>query len=276
VQRGRATAGRRAARGGLGRKAVQAGFTACCARADEGARRAAAAGVGVAHRAAPAGDGGGAAGTGGRRRRLGTAPPPDLPIALARCDYPPATQDRSTGCAGERARRRGGLPRAPRGVPAARDAQRQRARVSTTGSSRSKSTGFPSRSPCRSRCGTNGQRELALSRARASRDVARAIREDKERAVQRDVTPATTAYLTARAAAQQAAEGLLVARENYRVQQKPLPRGRLHHSRPAHGAVRPRRRRRRLGPGALRDAGWRWRGSRISSAGVSFRNRSRR
>ncbi len=65
----------------------------------------------------------------------------------------------------------------------------------------------------------NGQREIALSRARVDRDVARAIRQDKERAVQRDVTAAYDGYVTARAAAQQAAEGLVVARENFRVQQ---------------------------------------------------------
>jgi len=65
----------------------------------------------------------------------------------------------------------------------------------------------------------NGQREIALSRARASRDAARAIREDKDRAVQHDVTAAYDGYVTARAAAQQAGEGLVVARENYRVQQ---------------------------------------------------------
>src|SRR5216110_3303112 len=65
----------------------------------------------------------------------------------------------------------------------------------------------------------NGQREIALSRARANRDAARAIRQDKDRAVQREVTAAYDGYVTARAAAQQAAEGLLVARENFRVQQ---------------------------------------------------------
>src|SRR5713101_860202 len=65
----------------------------------------------------------------------------------------------------------------------------------------------------------NGQREIALSRARANRDAARAIREDKDRAVQRDVTAGYDGYVTARAAAQQAGEGLVVARENYRVQQ---------------------------------------------------------
>src|SRR5881296_1851284 len=65
----------------------------------------------------------------------------------------------------------------------------------------------------------NGQREIALSRARANRDAARAIRQDRDRAVQREVTAAYDGYVTARAAAQQAAEGLLVARENFRVQQ---------------------------------------------------------
>src|SRR5437762_7946863 len=65
----------------------------------------------------------------------------------------------------------------------------------------------------------NGQRELGLSRARANRDLARAIRQDKDRAVQRDVTAAYDGYVTARAAAEQAAEGLRVARENFRVQQ---------------------------------------------------------
>src|SRR3989475_4160470 len=65
----------------------------------------------------------------------------------------------------------------------------------------------------------NARRELALSQARADRDVARAVRRDLERAVQHDVTAAYDGYLTARAAAGQAGEGLLVARENFRVQQ---------------------------------------------------------
>ena len=65
----------------------------------------------------------------------------------------------------------------------------------------------------------NGQREVSLSQARVDREVARARRQDMDRAVQRDVTAAYDTYVTARAAAQQAAEGLLVARENFRVQQ---------------------------------------------------------
>ncbi|HEV8509255.1 MAG TPA: TolC family protein [Gemmatimonadales bacterium] len=65
----------------------------------------------------------------------------------------------------------------------------------------------------------NGQRELALSRARVNRDVARAFREDMDRAVQRDVTAAYDRYVTARASAELAVEGLTVARESFRVQQ---------------------------------------------------------
>jgi multidrug efflux system outer membrane protein len=64
-----------------------------------------------------------------------------------------------------------------------------------------------------------GQRELALSRARVNKDVARAQREDLDRAVQHDVSAAYDAYVTARATAELASEGLVVARESFRVQQ---------------------------------------------------------
>ena len=65
----------------------------------------------------------------------------------------------------------------------------------------------------------NGQRELALSQARANRDVARAVRADMDRAVQHDVTAAYDGYTTSRATLALAAEGLVVARESFRVQQ---------------------------------------------------------
>lgn len=65
----------------------------------------------------------------------------------------------------------------------------------------------------------NGQRELAVSRARVNKDVARARRQDLDRAVQHDVSAAYDAYVTARATAALAIEGLLVARESFRVQQ---------------------------------------------------------
>ncbi len=63
-----------------------------------------------------------------------------------------------------------------------------------------------------------GRRELALSQARVSRDVAQAIRTDMDRAVLHDVTAAYDAYVTSRATYVLAVQGLAVARENYRVQ----------------------------------------------------------
>jgi len=65
----------------------------------------------------------------------------------------------------------------------------------------------------------NGGRELALSQARVSRDVFRAIQQDMDRAVKHDVTAAYDGYVTARATTGLAMTGLVVARENYRVQQ---------------------------------------------------------
>lgn len=65
----------------------------------------------------------------------------------------------------------------------------------------------------------NAQREIAVSQARVSRDVARAVRRDMDRAVQHDVTAAYDGYETARASAALAAEGVVVARESFRVQQ---------------------------------------------------------
>ncbi|MGE5802511.1 MAG: TolC family protein [Gemmatimonadota bacterium] len=65
----------------------------------------------------------------------------------------------------------------------------------------------------------NGQRELALSRARVIKNVARATRQDMDRAVQHDVTAAYDAYETSRASARVAREAVIIARENFRVQQ---------------------------------------------------------
>ena len=65
----------------------------------------------------------------------------------------------------------------------------------------------------------NGRRELALSQARVTRDVARAVRQDMDRAVLHDVTAAYDRYVTARASLVLAQEGVVVARESFRVQQ---------------------------------------------------------
>ena len=64
-----------------------------------------------------------------------------------------------------------------------------------------------------------GLRELAVSRARTGRDVARAVREDIERGARADVTEAYEAYRTAAASVGLSETGLIVARENYRVQE---------------------------------------------------------
>jgi len=65
----------------------------------------------------------------------------------------------------------------------------------------------------------NARREIALSQARVDHDVARATREEMERAVRRDVTAAYDGFVTARAAADIAKQAVAVARESYRVQQ---------------------------------------------------------
>jgi outer membrane protein TolC len=65
----------------------------------------------------------------------------------------------------------------------------------------------------------NGSREIALAQARTARDAARAVRADFERAAQRDVGAAYDAYETARAAGALATDAVVVARENYRIQQ---------------------------------------------------------
>ena len=64
-----------------------------------------------------------------------------------------------------------------------------------------------------------GLRELAVAQARTSRDVARAIREDLERGARADVTEAYEAYRTATASVALSETAVIVARENYRVQE---------------------------------------------------------
>ncbi len=64
------------------------------------------------------------------------------------------------------------------------------------------------------------QREIAVSRANTTLEVARATRSDLERSLRRDVVEAYEAYEAARAAQELAAQAVLVARENLRVQQE--------------------------------------------------------
>ena len=63
-----------------------------------------------------------------------------------------------------------------------------------------------------------GQRELAVSRARVDRDIARAERDDRERAASEEIAQAYHGYVVARAGIGLATTGVAVATENYRVQ----------------------------------------------------------
>jgi outer membrane protein TolC len=63
-----------------------------------------------------------------------------------------------------------------------------------------------------------GTRELAVARARADRDVARATREDLERGAGEIMSQAYHGYLTSRGGIDLALTGLAAATENYRVQ----------------------------------------------------------
>ncbi|MEX2285003.1 MAG: TolC family protein [Gemmatimonadota bacterium] len=63
-----------------------------------------------------------------------------------------------------------------------------------------------------------GQREVAVARARAQRDLAKAQREDGERAAAQLMSEAYLGYQTSRAGFELARVGVAVASENYRVQ----------------------------------------------------------
>jgi adhesin transport system outer membrane protein len=65
-----------------------------------------------------------------------------------------------------------------------------------------------------------GQRELAVAQARTTRDVARAVSTDLARAARHDVGMAYEAFTTARASLDLSATGLVVAQENFRVQEE--------------------------------------------------------
>ena len=65
----------------------------------------------------------------------------------------------------------------------------------------------------------NGVREIALAQAKSANEVAIAIRDDLQRGALADVTRSYSAYETAAASAELAAEAVVVARENYRVQE---------------------------------------------------------
>jgi outer membrane protein TolC len=63
-----------------------------------------------------------------------------------------------------------------------------------------------------------GKRELAVARARADRNLARAVRADTERGAAEVMAQAYHGYLTSRAGIELALVGVAVSNENYRVQ----------------------------------------------------------
>jgi len=63
------------------------------------------------------------------------------------------------------------------------------------------------------------QREVAVKRAQAARDVARAVKDDVARAAAVDVTQAYSAYQTARQTAEVSAQAVTIAQETFRVQE---------------------------------------------------------
>jgi outer membrane protein TolC len=65
----------------------------------------------------------------------------------------------------------------------------------------------------------DGQREIALTQAKTANQVAIAIRDDLQRGALADVTRSYRTYETSAAAAVLAADAVVVARENYRVQE---------------------------------------------------------
>jgi outer membrane protein len=65
----------------------------------------------------------------------------------------------------------------------------------------------------------NGQREIEVSRARVNRDIARAIRDDLERVVRRDVSASYDGYQVTAAAVELALVGVTVASQTYRMQE---------------------------------------------------------
>jgi len=65
----------------------------------------------------------------------------------------------------------------------------------------------------------NLQRETNINRAKVSRDIARAVREDLERAAEADVTEAYEAHRTALEATRSAEQAVRIAQENFRVQE---------------------------------------------------------
>jgi outer membrane protein TolC len=162
-------------------------------------------------------------------RRVGVAGPVDAaPIDTAVPPLLPMTQEQAIAEVRERGPEVEAARAAERGANAVVGAERERylpeIRVAATAGAYDAEL-FPSAMK-RSQIAVNvalpiwngGQRELAVARARADRNTARALRADREREAGELTSQAYHGYLTSRAGIELALVGVAVSRENYRVQ----------------------------------------------------------
>jgi outer membrane protein len=162
-------------------------------------------------------------------RRIGFDGPADAaPIDTVVLPALPMTQEQAIAEARERGPDVDAARAAERGASAVLGAERERyfpeiSVAATTGAYDAEI--FPSATK-RSQIAVNvavpiwngGKRELAVARARADRNLARAVRADRERAAGELMAQAYHGYLTSRAGIELALVGLAVSTENYRVQ----------------------------------------------------------
>jgi outer membrane protein len=162
-------------------------------------------------------------------RRIGLDGPADAaPIDTVMLPALPMTQEQAIAEARERGPDVDAARAEERGASAVLGAERERyfpeiSVAATTGAYDAEI--FPSATK-RSQIAVNvavpiwngGKRELAVARARADRNLARAVRADRERAAGELMAQAYHGYLTSRAGIELALVGLAVSTENYRVQ----------------------------------------------------------
>jgi len=150
---------------------------------------------------------------------LDTAPPPPLPLGLREAVAQALQQGPEYRVARARERSAEALLRGSRGAylpTLTLDAAHSRFDVKVfPGASNVSSLSLTIALPI----WNNGQRELSIIRARADRDVARAVRTDLELGALRDVTEAYEAYETARGEFGLDTQALAAAHESYRVQE---------------------------------------------------------
>ncbi len=162
-------------------------------------------------------------------RRIGLAGPADAaPIDTIAPPPLPMTQEQAIAEVRERGPDVDAARAAERGASAVLGAERERylPEISVAAMTGAYDAEFFPSATKRSQIAVNvavpiwngGKRELAVARARANRDVARAVRADRERAAGEVMAQAYHGYLTSRAGIELALVGVAVSSENYRVQ----------------------------------------------------------